>query len=77
MERIKGQTVYDRADISQLWSLIILSGSCSTSVSFQFFRVKQWKCLNWWQNTPLIPWIALDFIWKKLETNSKHLKSAK
>ena len=33
MERIKVQTVYQRADINQRWSLIILSGS-STSISF-------------------------------------------
>ena len=54
MERIKQQPVYDRADVNQLWSLIILSGSYSKSISFSVFHVKQWKCLNWWQNTRLI-----------------------
>ena len=77
MERIKQQPVYDRADVNQLWSLIILSGSYSKSISFSVFHVKQWKCLNWWQNTRLIPWIVPNFIWQKLETNSKPLKSVK
>ena len=54
MERMKQQTVYDCADVNQLWSLIILSGSYSKSISFSVFHVKQWKCLNWWQNTRLI-----------------------
>ena len=39
MERIKQQTVYDRADVNQLWSLIILSGTYSTSISVQFFTL--------------------------------------
>ena len=36
MDRVKGKTVSDRADVNKLWSLIILSGSYSTSISFQF-----------------------------------------
>ena len=39
MERMKQQTVYDCADVYQLWSLIILSGSYSMSISFQFFAL--------------------------------------
>ena len=39
MERIKQQPVYDRADDYQLWSLIILSGNYSKSISFQFFTL--------------------------------------
>ena len=52
MERIKGQTVYDRADISQLWSLIILSGRCSTSVSFQFFMLSNESV---WTDDKILP----------------------
>ena len=77
MERIKVQTVYQRADVNQRWSLIILSGSCSKSISFQFFTLNNesvWiddKILDWFHS------IVLDFISKKLETNSKPLKSVK
>ena len=39
MERIKKKTVSDRADVNQLWSLIILSGSYSKSIIFQFFTL--------------------------------------
>ena len=39
MERIKVQTVSQRTDVNQRWSLIILSGRCSTSISFQFFTL--------------------------------------
>ena len=52
MDRVKGKTVSDRADVNKLWSLIILSGSCSTSISFQFSKLNNGSV---WSDDKIVP----------------------
>ena len=70
MERTKGQIVSDRADVNQLWSLIILTDSCSTSISFQFFTLSNGSV---WTDERMLPsfhglyLILLDRSWKRIQ----------
>ena len=70
MERTEGQIVSDRADVNQLWSLIILTDSCSTSISFQFFTLSNGIV---WSDDRMLPsfhglhLILLDTSWKRTQ----------